>query len=140
MDGGITGTIIGGVMGFAAAIIPLFINGFRDQNYTSGTNNYVTDGETPLYPDEGGPSVQADAPIVYRFLDFFRAGVRPALTYAFFALFCYIKIAMMYQGMYVDQTKVIELLPAIWNDGTEALFAAVIAFWFGSRALSKLRS
>jgi hypothetical protein len=31
------------------------------------------------------------------------------------------------------------LLPRIWDPKTQALFAAVMSFWFGQRALSMLR-
>ena len=28
----------------------------------------------------------------------------------------------------------------IWDDETQAIFAAIIAFWFGNRAMSKARA
>ena len=62
-----------------------------------------------------------------KFIGALQASVRPVITYAFFILFAFVK------GAYV-------LLPAIltaWDDETMALFAAVMAFWFGNRAISK---
>ena len=68
-----------------------------------------------------------------------RASVRPLLTYAFFGLFAVVKISalgvLIKNGMGVQ-----EALIAVWDGETQALFAAVISFWFGGRALSKLRS
>ena len=77
------------------------------------------------------------------FADFFatlRASVRPVITYGFFVLFLFVKLKGLYQGMIVDHTPVIQLLPIVWDEGTESLFAAILAFWFGSRAFEKSRA
>jgi hypothetical protein len=66
-----------------------------------------------------------------------RVGVRPLITYAFFGIFAFVKLKAMYQGYYVDHTTAILLLPVIWDSGTQTLFSAVLAFWFGSRAFDK---
>jgi hypothetical protein len=54
-----------------------------------------------------------------------RASVRPVITYAFFVLFAAIKV---YPGMWLT-----------WDANTQVLFAAVVSFWFGDRAVSKMR-
>jgi len=64
------------------------------------------------------------------------ASVRPIITYLFFTLFMATKVVIM--------VKVIEQ-GGDWKDGvelmfdneTKALFAAIISFWFGNRAVSK---
>lgn len=65
-----------------------------------------------------------------------RASVRPIITYAFFILFATVKTAALFklldQG--VDLTSG---LIAVWDGETQALFAAVMSFWFGGRALAK---
>nr|VFK48440.1 MAG: hypothetical protein BECKTC1821D_GA0114238_106110 [Candidatus Kentron sp. TC] len=67
-----------------------------------------------------------------------RASVRPIITYAFFILFATVKTAALFklldQG--VDLTSG---LIAVWDVETQALFAAVMSFWFGQRALAKYR-
>ena len=67
-----------------------------------------------------------------------RASVRPIITYAFFVLFATVKIAALLQllDQGVDFTNG---LIAIWDAETQALFAAVMSFWFGQRALQKAR-
>jgi hypothetical protein len=60
------------------------------------------------------------------------------LTYAFFALFCVVKLCGLLQ--LIDQgVPMTEGLVAVWDAETQALFAAVMSFWFGQRALSKFR-
>jgi len=66
-----------------------------------------------------------------------RAAVRPLITYGFFLLFVYVKLKGMEHALYVDHTPAISLLPVLWDEGTQALFAAVLAFWFGSRAIER---
>jgi len=39
----------------------------------------------------------------------------------------------------VEGLLIAEALPRIWDQETQALFAAVMSFWFGNRALSKFR-
>lgn len=68
-----------------------------------------------------------------------RASVRPVITYAFFLLFAVVKATGLYLMMHQDNLEVAEALLRIWDAETAALFAAVMSFWFGQRALSKLR-
>lgn len=97
----------------------------------------ATGAEIPF--DVGGAEadVVLQAPLLSRFFDFLRASVRPVITYGFFGLFLFIKIKGMYQGILVDHATVVQLWPVIWDEGTESLFAAILAFWFGSRAIEK---
>jgi hypothetical protein len=37
-------------------------------------------------------------------------------------------------------TPLSEALNTLWDDDTKAIFAAIISFWFGSRAVEKARS
>lgn len=73
-----------------------------------------------------------------RWVDGLRASVRPIITYAFFLLFAWVKISALvmltHGGLSIGQA-----LPQVWDAETQALFAAVMSFWFGSRALSRSR-
>lgn len=73
-------------------------------------------------------------------VDTLRASVRPVLTYAFFLLFTLVKLCALYVLVVDQQQTVAQALPQIWDQETHALFAAVMAFWFGQRALAKHRS
>jgi len=74
-----------------------------------------------------------------KWIDGLRSSVRPVITYAFFSLFTTIKICAL-SVLVVDQgMSFVTALPHIWDAETQALFAAVMSFWFGSRALAKAR-
>ena len=72
-----------------------------------------------------------------KFLDTLRASVRPLLTYFFFFMFCGIKIAAA-TLMFKEGYNSLEVLQAVWDIYTVAIFGSVIGFWFGSRAMTKL--
>jgi UDP-N-acetylglucosamine enolpyruvyl transferase len=68
-----------------------------------------------------------------------RASVRPLITYAFFALFATIKISALYV-LVVDQGWSLAVaMPEIWGEETQALFSAVLGFWFGNRSINKAK-
>lgn len=71
------------------------------------------------------------------FFDNLRASVRPVLTYLFFILFCGIKIAAA-TLMFEQGRNSIEILNAVWDVYTIAIFGSIMGFWFGSRAIINL--
>jgi hypothetical protein len=68
-------------------------------------------------------------------LRFLRASVRPVITYTFFGVFAFIKLYGFYFAVHRENVSILLMLPILWDEGTQALFAAVLSFWFGSRAL-----
>ena len=74
-----------------------------------------------------------------KWVDGLRASVRPVITYAFFLLFTTVKTAALYVLVNEQGLSIIQALPQIWDPETQALFAAVMSFWFGQRALAKGR-
>ena len=74
------------------------------------------------------------------FVNALRGSVRPVITYAFFILFASIKTTALITMMSNDGVDLSVALVAIWDDETQAIFSAIIAFWFGNRAMSKARA
>ena len=74
-----------------------------------------------------------------KWVDGLRASVRPVITYAFFLLFTAVKLCALYVLMADEGLAFTIALPRIWDPETQALFAAVMSFWFGQRALAKAR-
>ena len=64
--------------------------------------------------------------------------VRPVITYAFFGLFATIEITLLMNALEMG-TPFAEAIKLLWDDETKAIFAAIISFWFGSRAVEKAR-
>jgi len=73
-----------------------------------------------------------------KFIGALQASVRPVITYAFFMLFAFVKGAYVVIAVQGGEDFLKAILTA-WDDETMALFAAVMAFWFGNRAISKWR-
>jgi hypothetical protein len=65
-----------------------------------------------------------------------RASVRPVITYGFFGLLVFIDIGLFAYGWSRD-VPFTELAEMLWDPETQALFASIISFHFGSRAFGK---
>ena len=73
-------------------------------------------------------------------VDGLRASVRPMITYGFFILFAWVKLSAVVLLMNQGGLSINEALVQIWDGETQALFAGILSFWFGSRSLAKCRS
>jgi len=67
-------------------------------------------------------------------VDALRGSVRPVVTYVMVLEFVFIKSAAMYLIFGADGVS-LDTLNMIWDEETRALFAAILSFWFGHRAL-----
>ena len=72
------------------------------------------------------------------FINSLRAFVRPFITYVFFLTFIGVKVTLVWDTI-KNGGDLTTTLAVIWDEQTEALFAAIISFWFGSRAMPKIR-
>ena len=71
------------------------------------------------------------------FVNALRGSVRPILTYLFFIAFASVKGVMIYDMITNQNIDWVTAVEAAWDDETQAIFSAIIAFWFGNRAMSK---
>ena len=74
------------------------------------------------------------------FVNALRGSVRPVLTYLFFIMFATVKGTLLYTAIQMEGVNFETALLMIWDDETQAIFSAIIAFWFGNRAMSKARA
>jgi hypothetical protein len=105
----------------------------REERHES-LNKTASDNDLPDVDDTDG------FPFWLRFFATMRVSIRPVITYAFFGLFVLIKLQAMWHGMFDNQTPIVQLLPIIWDEGSASLFAAILAFWFGTRAFDTSRT
>lgn len=73
-----------------------------------------------------------------KFVNALRSSVRPVITYIFMGLFIAVEISIMVKFMETggDWTEAVNLL---WSDEVAGLWSAILAFWFGNRAISKFQ-
>lgn len=67
-----------------------------------------------------------------------KKGVRPIITYCFFGFFLFYKTVLVMEAMKAGY-NLAEISDVIWDEQSQAIFAAIISFWFGSRAVEKLK-
>jgi hypothetical protein len=72
------------------------------------------------------------------FITSLQRSVRPVITYSFFTIFAIVEISLLSQVIQSD-LPLTEAMTIVWDDDTKAVWGAVMAFWFGNRALEKLR-
>ena len=147
-------TLLGSLLGFISSTFPDLLNIWKDR---ADRNHELAILDRQMEAQKLNHSnrleeihVQADIseskalyshasqPSGVPWVEALRATVRPIITYAFFMLFATVKIAALFQLLNSGFT-VADSLIIIWDGETQALFAAVMSFWFGQRALAKLR-
>ena len=74
------------------------------------------------------------------FVNGLRGSVRPVITYLFFALFAAVKATLIYALIANQNVEWTVAIQTAWDDDTAAIFSAIMAFWFGNRAMSKARA
>lgn len=77
-------------------------------------------------------------------VDALSGSVRPILTYAFFTLYFLIKCAQFH--LLITPTlpwqtglTLAQALVSLWTEEDVAIFSAIMAFWFGQRAIMRAR-
>tara|TARA_Y100000593_G_scaffold86006_1_gene163988 strand:+ start:78 stop:533 length:456 start_codon:yes stop_codon:yes gene_type:complete len=73
-----------------------------------------------------------------KFVNALRSSVRPVITYIFMGLFIAVEAAILIKFMETggEWTEAVGLL---WTDEVAGLWSAILAFWFGNRAISKFQ-
>lgn len=66
------------------------------------------------------------------------ASVRPIITYLFFLIFAAVKVSTIWHAI-VENKDFYAAMQLAWDEETQAIFAAIISFWFGSRAMQKMK-
>lgn len=68
-------------------------------------------------------------------LAWLRKSVRPVITYLFFTLFAAVKVSALMFALETNEFH--DAILVVWDEESQGMFAAIISFWFGSRAIEK---
>jgi len=71
-----------------------------------------------------------------KFISALQASVRPVITYLLFSVFAFVKVTQVIMAVQGGE-DVLQGVVAAWDLETQAMFSAVIAFWFGNRMLKR---
>jgi len=147
--------LIGSILGFSTAVVPAITDHFkskRNQEFelkkmekmaeltAAGYDHEIKKFQEMGLHEEQKALLAHDTTISSGtgFIAGLQKSVRPVITYSFFVLFATIEITLLIDALKsgVDFSDAITIL---WDDDTKAIFAAIISFWFGSRAIEKSR-
>lgn len=73
-------------------------------------------------------------------VDALNGTVRPVLAYAFFLLYFLVKMSMLGGLAEAQGNGFLYALPLVWQEEDQAIFAGIISFYFGQRAMRRLKS
>ena len=148
-------SILGSLLGFASSAVPAITDSFarkQDNKHeldkmkmmaelrSAGYDHYLKAYEAMGADKEHDRLIQHDIAINQSsgIIAGLQKSVRPVITYAFFILFATIEIVLLMEAL-EKGTDFAEAIQLLWDDETKAIFAAIISFWFGSRAIDKAR-
>lgn len=79
-------------------------------------------------------------PVGVKWVDALNASVRPVVTYVFFSLFCFhLIVAIGVSVGWIGHGQAVAAVAVAWGEEVQALFAAVMGYWFGARAMQHAR-
>ena len=144
-------SLVGSLLGFGTSFLPKVMDYFQDR---SDKKHELQVMEVQIRQQKELASqkleavnVEADIreieslhksmqPTGVRWIDGLRGSVRPIITYCFFGLFVFVEVAA-YLSLTAAGVSGLDAVNAVWDEDTKALFAAVISFWFGGRAIAR---
>lgn len=148
-------TLLGSLIGFGGSAIPSIIDIFKTKSDNKQELAKIRlqaelraqgmDFELQMYEKQAADKenerlIAHDIAISKSggFIGGLQRSVRPVITYAFFALFATIQIVMLMEAM-SSNVPFNEAIVVLWTEETQAIFASIVSFWFGSRAMDKGR-
>lgn len=151
-------SLLGALVGLLGAGLPRLIGYFETkQNHAAELAMLNAQGDLQLKLAETGHmakmaemNVTADVttdlaafaasmrPSGVAWVDGLNALVRPILTLAFFGLYASVKVAT-YVVLMHDGGSTADIIVSLWGNEDWSIWAAVVCFWFGSRAFGKER-
>ena len=144
-------TLLGSLLGFGSSFLPEVLNFFRAgqahkqkmeslrlemdlMSKRSELQLSLLDKQADIKETEG--LYKHDSIDAGGFVNGLRGSVRPVITYAFFGLFVAVQIVIMVKVMN-EGGNWASAVTLMWTPETSGLFAAIMSFWFGNRAVSK---
>ena len=145
--------LIGSILGFVGSLVPEVFKFLRDRS-DQGHELSILDRQVDfmklkhkLTLEELQSVGETQAmKILYKYphkmgipwVDALSGSVRPLITYAFFVLYVALKGVQMYGLWHAFHSTGWEIvLGKIWSEEDQVLFATVMSFWFGQRALMR---
>jgi len=142
-------SLLGSLLGFGTSFLPEVMGFFKQKQSNShelAMMEKVTEREEKVQAsklqmvevqgitDEAVSARKAEARVTTKAAQWainLSATVRPIITYAFFIEFGVLTLAVFQDWITMEEYKM------VWNNEMQAVWAAVVSFWFGARELRK---
>lgn len=146
----ITTTLVGALLGFAGSIVPAFVGIWKDkidkkheldilnvqiQQSLNAASTRLEEVRTMADLSEKKAILQSNAAAA-SWVATLNGTVRPVIAYGFFSIYIVLKLLTYY---YLPKAIYVPLFvyQALWTPEDSGIFAGIMAFYFGSRALQK---
>lgn len=153
-------TLLGSLLGFISSLVPEGMKMIQDK---SDKSHEVTLLKLQMEAQKEGhtqkleeiqlnvdateiAALQSSYRTELKYTGWYAASVRPTVTYMIMLLFMTIEICAVLSLMYPISdlpwhapVPLYQALPQIWGEEEQALFAAIISFWFGDRTIRRNR-
>lgn len=145
-------TLLASLAGFISSLIPEIMKYFVDKNdknhelrileyqlkiQESKMNNHLEE----IIAVQNANEAQA----IYKtyktgisWVDALNGTVRPVLAYAFF--FIYVFIKFLQYKLIMSVSEISDIVEILWSIDDQAIFAGIISFYFGQRAVARVRN
>ncbi len=145
-------TLLGALLGFLGSAFPEFIKMWKD---ASDKRHEITlldmqmklqaQGHTERLEEINTQADIAESAALYKtyttgigWVDALNGTVRPVIAYAFFILYATVKF-MSYAALPDVGVPFVVIYDTLWTQDDAAIFAGIISFYFGQRAMGKVR-
>tara|TARA_R110000824_G_scaffold242700_2_gene431377 strand:+ start:358 stop:780 length:423 start_codon:yes stop_codon:yes gene_type:complete len=138
-------TLLGSVLGFGTSFLPRVMDYFQDKADKKHELEIMTrQAEIQLDKTAIDANIREVETIHEHdasldgggFVNAIRASVRPVITYLFMALFIGVEVTTYYL-LIQNGVAPGDALVAAWDDQVMAMWASILAFWFGGRQFKK---
>mgnify|MGYP003142932401 FL=1 len=138
-------TLLGSVLGFGTSFLPKVMDYFQDKADKKHELEVMTrQAEIQLDRTAIDANIREVETIHEHdasldgggFVNGLRASVRPVITYIFMALFVGVEVTTYYL-LIQNGVAPGDALVAAWDDQVMAMWASILAFWFGGRQFRK---
>lgn len=135
--------LLGSLLGFVSSAVPDIFKIFQDKRDKAHELEILklqmqqqAQGHNEKLEEIGANADIAEMQALYKtystgvtWVDALNGTVRPMIAYAFFVLYAVVKGMQFHQG----------LAWQLWTDEDQMIFSGIISFYFGSRAMNKIR-
>lgn len=146
-------TLLGSLLGFGSSFLPKILGFFQDKADKRHELLLLTK-QAELAVQEAGLRLEAagldaeireieaihlsDRATGVPWVDGLRGSVRPVITYIFMALFVFVEVSVTLKAM-ASGLAITDAAGIVWTESVQAMFATILAFWFGGRDFNKKR-